>query len=226
MIIDFHMHTVFSDGELVPAELIRRSIYAGIDAIAITDHADFSNIESNLSGIKIICEKINKLYGKNKKNNFKVLPGVEITHVPPSLIGEAVSLARKSGAKIVVVHGETLSEPVEDGTNSAALKEDIDILSHPGLITEKEAVLAKKNGIYLELSYRKGHCLANGHIVGISQKTGAGLIISSDAHSPSDIMGEKEYDGVGFGAGLTAKDLEKIKENAAGLLKKSSKKYA
>ena len=220
MLIDFHMHTVFSDGELVPAELIRRSIYAGLDGIAITDHADFSNIEYNLSGIKKICEKINKLYGKSKKNNFKVLPGVEITHVPPALIKDAVSLARKSGAKIVIVHGETLSEPVESGTNSSALKENIDILSHPGLITEKEAILAKKNGIYLELSYRKGHCLANGHIVRVAQKTGAGLIISSDAHSPSDIMGEKEYDGVGLGAGLTEKELEKIKENAAGLLKK------
>ena len=220
MLIDFHMHTVFSDGELVPAELIRRSIYAGLDGIAITDHADFSNMEYNLSGIKKICEKINKLYGKSKKSNFKVLPGVEITHVPPALIKDAVSLARKSGAKIIIVHGETLSEPVEEGTNSAALKENIDILSHPGLITEKEALLAKKNGIYLELSYRKGHCLANGHIAGIARKTGAELIISSDAHSPSDIMGEKEYDGVGLGAGLTAKELEKIKENAAGLLKK------
>ena len=220
MLIDFHMHTVFSDGELVPAELIRRSIYAGLDGIAITDHADFSNIEYNLSGIKKICEKINKLYAKSKKNNFKVLPGVEITHVPPALIKDAVNLARKSGAKIVIVHGETLSEPVEEGTNSAALKENIDILSHPGLITEKEAILAKKNGIYLELSYRKGHCLANGHIAGIARKTGAGLIISSDAHSPSDIMCEKEYYGVGLGAGLTAKELEKIKENAAGLLQK------
>ncbi len=218
MLIDFHMHTVFSDGELVPAELIRRSIYAGLDGIAITDHADFSNIEHNLSGIKKVCEKINKLYGKS--NKFKVLPGVEITHVPPVLIKDAVNLARKFGAKIVVVHGETLSEPVESGTNSAALKEDIDILAHPGLITEKEVLLAKKNGIYLELSYRKGHCLANGHIVRIAQKTGAGLIISSDAHSPSDIIGEKEYDGVGLGAGLTQNELEKIKENAALLLKK------
>jgi len=220
MLIDFHMHTVFSDGELVPAELIRRSIFAGLDGIAITDHADFSNIEHNLSGIKKICEKINKLYGKKGKNKFKVLPGVEITHVPPELIKDAVELARKSGAKIVAVHGETLSEPVEKGTNLAALKEDIDILSHPGLITEEEAASAKKNGIYLELSYRKGHCLANGHVACIARKTGAGLIISSDAHSPSDIMGEKEYYGVGFGAGLTKTEINIVKENASALLKK------
>ncbi|MHB8232032.1 MAG: histidinol phosphate phosphatase domain-containing protein [bacterium] len=218
MLIDFHMHTVFSDGELVPAELIRRSVYSGLAAIAITDHADFSNIELNLSNIKKICEKINLLYGCN--NKFKVLPGVEITHVPPALIKDAVNLARKCGADIVLVHGETLSEPVETGTNLAALRENIDILSHPGLISEEEAALAKKNGVYLELSYRKGHCLANGHVARIAQKTGARLIISSDAHSPSDIMDEKKYDGVGLGAGLAKTEINKIKENAAALLKK------
>jgi histidinol phosphatase-like PHP family hydrolase len=195
-------------------------MYAGFDGIAITDHADFSNIEYNLSCIKKICEKINLLYAKS--NKFKVLSGVEITHVPPALIKDAVVLARKSGAKIVVVHGETLSEPVEAGTNLAALKEDIDILSHPGLISDEEAILAKKNGIYLELSYRKGHCLANGHVACIAQKTGAGLIISSDAHSPSDIMDEKKYSAVGNGAGLTQNELQKIKENATALLKKSA----
>jgi histidinol phosphatase-like PHP family hydrolase len=217
------MHTVFSDGELVPAELIRRSIYAGLDGIAITDHADFSNIEHNLSCLKKICDKINSLYGNEKRGNkFQVLPGVEITHVPPALIKDAAILARKSGAKIIIVHGETLSEPVEKGTNAAALKADIDILSHPGLITEKEVHLAKKNGIYLELSYRKGHCLANGHVAAAAQKTGAKLIISSDTHSPSDIMGEKEYNDVGLGAGLTVKELKKIKENALNLLKKNA----
>ena len=218
MIIDFHTHTIFSDGELVPAELIRRAAYGGLDAIAITDHADFSNIEPNLTGIKKICEKING--GRSKSNKFKVLPGVEITHVPPGLIKDAVVLARKCGAKIVVVHGETLSEPVENGTNAAALKEDIDILSHPGLITEEDCALAAKKGIYLELSYRKGHCLANGHVAAAARKTGTGLIISSDAHSPSDIMDKKKYDAVGLGAGLSLKELDKIKKNAAFLLRK------
>jgi len=78
--------------------------------------------------------------------NYKVLPGVEITHIPPALIKNAVSLARRCGASIVIVHGETLVEPVEKGTNLAALNEDIDILAHPGLITEEDALLAKKNG--------------------------------------------------------------------------------
>lgn len=222
MTLDFHTHTIFSDGELVPAELIRRAIHNGLDGIAITDHADFSNIEFNLSNLKKICSRINAIYAKKEK--FKVIPGVEITHVPPELIKSAAVLARKSGASIVIVHGETLSEPVEKGTNLAALKEDIDILSHPGLITEEEAALAKKNGVLLELSYRKGHCLSNGHVAGAACRAGAGLIICSDAHSPSDILNKERYDGVGLGAGLTKEGLEKVRKNAAALFKKAFKK--
>ena len=219
MIADFHTHTLFSDGELVPSELIRRALCSGIDTLAITDHADFSNIEFILSNIIKISDRINTENIKNN-NKFRVLPGVEITHVPPSLIGEAVNLARKSGAKIIVVHGETLSEPVEKGTNLAALNEDIDILAHPGLLTEEEALIAKNKNIYLELTYRKGHCLSNGLVFQIAKRIGAKLIISSDAHSPDDILDENTYNNIAFGAGLNEYDLEEIKNNAKTLAEK------
>ena len=42
--IDLHTHTFFSDGALVPAEHVRRVEVLGYTAIAITDHADSSNI--------------------------------------------------------------------------------------------------------------------------------------------------------------------------------------
>ena len=42
--IDLHSHTFFSDGALVPSEHVRRFEQLGYVAIAITDHADASNI--------------------------------------------------------------------------------------------------------------------------------------------------------------------------------------
>ncbi|NTW17979.1 MAG: PHP domain-containing protein, partial [Syntrophaceae bacterium] len=43
--IDLHTHSIFSDGELIPSELVRRAQVTGYRAIAITDHADHSNID-------------------------------------------------------------------------------------------------------------------------------------------------------------------------------------
>ena len=43
--IDLHTHTFFSDGELVPAEHLRRVEVLGYEAVAITDHADSSNLD-------------------------------------------------------------------------------------------------------------------------------------------------------------------------------------
>jgi histidinol phosphatase-like PHP family hydrolase len=42
--IDLHTHTLFSDGELVPAELARRADRLGYRWLAITDHVDSSTL--------------------------------------------------------------------------------------------------------------------------------------------------------------------------------------
>ena len=52
--------------------------------------------------------------------------------------GRLDTVHRGLGARIIVVHGETIVEPVRPGTNRKALESDVDILAHPGLITEDE----------------------------------------------------------------------------------------
>ena len=49
--IDLHTHTFLSDGELAPADLVRRAECAGYRAIGITDHADASNLDGLISAI-------------------------------------------------------------------------------------------------------------------------------------------------------------------------------
>jgi putative hydrolase len=110
--------------------------------------------------------------------------------------------ARALGVPLIVVHGETLAEPVVPGTNRAAIEADIDILSHPGLITLEEAALARERGIFLELSARKGHCLANGHVARIALEVGASLIVNTDSHSPSDLITRQQAERIAKGAGL------------------------
>jgi len=204
---------VFSDGELIPSEIVRRMAEIGNEGFAITDHADFSNIPYILSNLNRLREHL-EFY------EIEFLIGVEITHVPPKLIGRAVELSWKEGAEIVIVHGETIAEPVKEGTNSYALDEEINILAHPGLISEEDAEKAKENGIYLEISARKGHCLTNGHVAKIAERIGCELVVNSDAHSPSDFINTDFAVRVLRGAGIT--DLKPI-ENGRKLFKKLRK---
>jgi len=198
---DFHMHSIYSDGELIPAELARRCEVLGYGAIAITDHVDNTNLEFVLGSLVKSLEEL----GRNME--LEVLPGVELTHVPPAMLERLVKKARKLGATVTVVHGETLVEPVAKGTNLAAVKiPGVDILAHPGLLTLEEAELARENGVFLELSTRKGHCLANGHVARVAEETGAKLVLNTDAHSPDDLVTYEEALGVALGAGLDEKD--------------------
>ena len=209
--IDLHIHSIFSDGELIPSEIAQRMVELKNDGLAITDHADFSNIGYLMSNLR-------KMMDFRDDYELNILFGVEITHVPPNLIGKAVEIAWKEGAEIVIVHGETIVEPVKAGTNFAAVQEEINILAHPGLIDIKTAEIAAENGIYLEISARKGHCLTNGHVAKIAKEAGCKLVINTDAHSPSDLINKKMAEQILIGAGID--DVEKVFDNSRKLMKK------
>ena len=213
--IDLHMHTFFSDGELGPAELVRRAAVAGYRAMAITDHADQSNIQWLLSKLVGVVDEI------GAANNMQVLAGVELTHVPPSMLAGAVKIARDNGAELIVVHGETIVEPVMEGTNRAAIEAGVDILSHPGLITPQDVQLAAEKGVCLEITTRKGHSLTNGHVAKLAQQYGAKLVIDNDAHAPGDLMSAEMSRLVALGAGLTEEQILQARSNSAALVKKA-----
>ena len=144
---DFHTHTFLSDGVLSPIELIRQAHVRGYRAMAVTDHVGLGNLEYVVKTLVIDCGQATKRW------DILALPGVEITHVPKDDIDLVARTAKEMGAKLVAVHGETPVEPVEPGTNEAALRSDfVDVLAHPGLITIEEARLAAEKGIYLEVS--------------------------------------------------------------------------
>jgi histidinol phosphatase-like PHP family hydrolase len=194
---DLHTHTILSDGEMLPIELIRRMAVIGYTTVAITDHADPSNTEEILANLAKVRRSA-QIYG------VKLLCGVELTHVPPELIADLAKSAKEQGADIVVVHGETPVEPVAPGTNQAACGcRYVNVLAHPGLVTIKDAQLAAKNGVALELTSRGGHNRTNGYVARIAREAGCQLVVDSDAHAPHDILSESEKFVVAKGAGLT-----------------------
>ena len=126
------------------------------------------------------------------------------------------------GAEIVVVHGETIVEPVIKGTNWSAVNcPEVDILAHPGLITVEEVEIAKDNDIALEISSRRGHCLGNGHVAKLALEVGANLVVDTDTHKPEDSISYDMAYNVALGAGLPEKEIVKaLKDNPERILRK------
>jgi histidinol phosphatase-like PHP family hydrolase len=73
---DLHTHTLVSDGDMLPIELIRRMSVIGYTTVAVTDHVDATNTRSVVENLQVL---------RTSAEHFGVhlLCGVEITHVPP-----------------------------------------------------------------------------------------------------------------------------------------------
>ncbi len=208
---DLHTHTTFSDGVLVPGELARRCQVQGCGGLVISDHVDPSNLEFCIVSLARFAEAVAGAYGE-----MTVLPGCEITHVPPVLIGDMVDQAREAGAEVVLVHGETVVEPVAPGANRAAIEAGCDVLAHPGLIDPEDVALAAERGVLLEISGRKGHSLTNGHVARLALEHGARLSFGSDGHAPGDYPTRETAETVLRAAGLTTEQAAQVMANNAG----------
>ena len=213
---DFHTHTSLSDGALSPMELIRRALDQDYQAIALTDHAGLGYLD------RVIAETAGDCALARAHWPILAIPGVELTHLPPQAIGEIAMRAKELGAWLVVIHGESIIEPIQKGTNRAALQSPyVDILAHPGLITHEEAEMAANADIFLEISARKGHSLANGHVAQMARLTGAKLLINSDAHEETDLLTPPLARQIARAAGLDEIEIDEILiTNAQALLKR------
>lgn len=209
---DLHSHTTLSDGDLCPAELFARAEHAGITALAVTDHVDWSTVDHIVPALVAACER------ECSGGRILALPGAEITHVRPGQIAELAERCRRLGARIVLVHGQTVVEPVPAGTNRAAIEAGVDVLAHPGMLTEAEARAAAELGVRLEISGRQGHSLTNGHVARLAAAVGAGLVFGSDSHEPGDLRGPEAALIVLRGAGLDAEAAAAALENGRRLL--------
>jgi len=195
--IDLHTHSLLSDGALLPSELLRRCAVLGFEAVAITDHADAGNLESAIEALQRVRIEQRADFG------LALLVGVELTHVGPTSIAPLARRAKAVGAEVVVVHGETIVEPVAPGKNRAAVECDaVDVLAHPGLLTIAEARLAAERGCLVEITTRPGHSLTNGHVARVCVEAGAPMVVNSDSHEPEDLADLAFAQCVAAGAGL------------------------
>ena len=201
---DFHAHTYLTDGDQSATSMWWEAHRLRHRAQALTDHV---GLEDPAPLLRRLRQEARAFEG----TPLITLVGVEITEVPPRRIASAVRAARRAGAEIVVVHGETLAERVPPGTNRAALEiNDVDVLAHPGVLRPEEAELARQHDVALELSPRRGHSLGNGRVALEALKARAPLVVDSDAHRQEDLFSFETAELVARGAGLPDSELSRV----------------
>lgn len=206
--IDFHIHTFHSDGVMLPSEVVTKAMQMNYKALAITDHADDSNIEDLIYNFKSFVKM-------TPIDKIEVLIGVELSYIYPDELESLAIKARELGAQIVIVHGDSPVEPFSNEINQATIELPeglVDILAHPGFITEEQAKLAAQKNIYLELTSRKGHSITNGHIAKVAKASGAKMLVNSNAHTGSELLTFEFSQVVAKGAGLNEEDIRLVTE--------------
>ncbi len=97
---DFHMHTVFSDGDVWPTVRIDEALRDGLDAIAITDHLEYIPKKDFVPADFNAAWKIGEGYAKTR--NLILIHGAEITrkmppgHINALFITDAALIAKDS----------------------------------------------------------------------------------------------------------------------------------
>jgi len=98
--IDFHTHTLLSDGELIPTELARRAEVCGYRVLGLADHVDTALADH------VVPLLVRTAADLAPAMTMRVVPGAEVTHCRPEHIERVVRRCRELGARFVIVHGE------------------------------------------------------------------------------------------------------------------------
>ncbi|MCI4347854.1 MAG: histidinol phosphate phosphatase domain-containing protein [Thermoplasmata archaeon] len=193
---DFHSHTFLTDGTSSATDMWQEADVLGHRALAITDHIALEDPVP-------LLERLRQEAKAWENDALQTLIGVEVTMVHPRRIPEVVRAARRAGAEVVIVHGETPANPVPPGTNRAVVEmNDVDVLAHPGFITVEEAELAKAHDVVLEVTARRLHLVTNGHVVRTALQVGNDLVVDSDAHATNELVTLDAARIVARGAGV------------------------
>ena len=210
--IDFHIHP---HSTMLPAEAASLGRQAGYRTVVLLARCHTENLESALlplvRAVRELC----------LHTQLDALAGVELVHVPASLMGETVVKARRLGAALVAAHGESIcphTALTPSGTNMAAIVGGVDLLLHPGLITSEEALCASQQGCALELSLSPWHGLYNGHVARLGLEHNCLLVGGSGAACAGDFVSLALRSAMLRGAGLDAEGLNRVEQGSLTLV--------
>lgn len=127
---DFHVHTIYSDGNVTPRERVMEAWYDGLDIVAITDHLEKRSYEKNMLKALAPYSKDGSPFvyahagaGNPKNNDAPMLCDMNAT------VNEAIEFAKQKGYPIMVVRGsEIWRNPRTTGEYNALFLKDVNAI--------------------------------------------------------------------------------------------------
>ena len=143
---DFHVHTIYSDGEVTPRERVREAWYDGLDVIAITDHLELRSYEKFMLKAHAPYNKDGKPYeyirggaGNKKDHTTPIYCDLDATYA------EAAQYVKNEEIPVMVLRGtEIWRNPAVVGEYNAFFLKDITDIAKPDIIESLKA--AKEQG--------------------------------------------------------------------------------
>jgi histidinol phosphatase-like PHP family hydrolase len=205
---DLHVHSDISDGRLTALEMAIQAQARHYSVLGFAEHVGIGNIPRVVEALTAACATIRQRYG------LAAVPGVEITRMPRLAIADVARRCKQAGAVLVTVHGESPGDQPQPGVNLAAIEApDVDILAHPGLLSDEEGRRAAATSTYLELSGGAWHAVANPWVARIALNCGAALLLGSDAHDAETLMTVERADAAVRALGLGAQMVQEITQD-------------
>jgi 3',5'-nucleoside bisphosphate phosphatase len=137
---DFHIHTVFSDGNVWPTVRVDEAIRDGLDAIAITDHLEYTPKKDYVPLDFDAAWKICEAYARER--NLILVHGTEITRKMPP--GHLNALFIKNASAMV-------KDSVWDSIEEAAKQGAFILWNHPGWKAQQPDGIPKMYDIHRKL---------------------------------------------------------------------------
>ena len=123
---DFHMHTVFSDGQVWPTVRLQEIWQEGLDVMAITDHVEYT---PNAADVKVNYNRAWELVKDlAAENNIVFIKGTEITRQTPPGHFNALFIGDAAGYN----GGRATSEKDKESVLKAVEQDAFIFWNHPG----------------------------------------------------------------------------------------------
>jgi DNA polymerase (family 10) len=195
---DLHMHTRASDGADTIEEVARAAKKRGYEYILVTDHSQSSRVAHGIKA-KAVLEHLNKIR-KTKVAGIEIMAGMEVDILSDGLLDYPDEILKQCDLVVAAVHS-AFKQPPEKMTARiirALQNKYVHILAHPTgrLIGKREAYAvdlekvleaAKKSNVAIEINAHPKRLDLTDVYCKRAKELGVKLIVSTDAHSISDL---------------------------------------